>query len=81
MTTKKRQTTEKRKPEPGSRDVNGYAIPRYIVHGGPEVSRAKGLNTNECQYIMDPVTSEEHRKNREAMFARWEEAGAEHVYP
>ena len=77
----KRQTTEKQKPTPGSVDVNGYAIPRYIVHGGPAVAEAKGLNASQCQYIMDPVTSEEHRKNRDAMFARWEKAGAEHVYP
>jgi hypothetical protein len=77
----KREKTESKKPTPGSADVNGYAIPRYIVHGGPEVAEAKGLDTSQCQFIMDPVTSEEHRKNRDAMFARWEEAGAEHVYP
>lgn len=61
--------------------MNGYAIPRYIVHGGPEVAEAKGLDSSQCQYIMEPVTSEEHRKNREAMFARWLNAGARHVYP
>jgi hypothetical protein len=33
-----------------------------------------------CQYIMDPPSSEEHRRNREAMFKRWEAAGAIHVY-
>lgn len=68
-------------PKPGSTDINGYAIPRYIVHGGPEVAKAKGLKSRECQFIMDPVSSEEHRKNREAMFKRWEDAGAVHIYP
>ncbi len=76
-----RSRIEKRKPKPGSVDVNGFVIPRYIVHGGPDVARAKGLDLSQCQYIEDPVTSEEHRRNREAMFARWEQAGAEHIYP
>lgn len=69
------------KYKPGSVDENGYAIPRYNVHGGPEVAEAKGLDENQCQYITDPVRSEVHRKNRDAMFARWVKAGAEHVYP
>lgn len=73
--------TEKDKPRVSSVDVNGFAIPKYIVHGGPEVADAKGLDHSLCQYIQNPVTSEEHRKNREAMFKRWEEAGAEHIYP
>lgn len=77
----KRSRPERQKPKPGSVDVNGFVIPRYIVHGSPEVAKAKGLDPSQCQYIEDPVTSEEHRKNREAMFARWLEAGAEHVYP
>jgi hypothetical protein len=71
----------KQKYQPGSTDINGKAIPRYIIHGGPEVAEAKGIKTSECQFIDSPVTSEEHRKNREAMFERWVAAGAEHVYP
>ena len=77
----KQGKTVKQSWRPGLKDVNGHPIPRYIVHGEPEIARAKGLKTGECQFITDPVTSEEHRKNREAMFKRWEEAGAEHVYP
>lgn len=72
--------TERQKLKPGSVDVNGYAIPKYIVHGGPEVAKAQGLDLSQCQFIMESVTSEGHRKRREAMFARWVEAGAQHVY-
>ena len=66
---------------PGLLDVNGKPIPKYIVHGGPELAALKGLDRSVCQYIMDPPTSDEHRRNREAMFKRWEAAGATHVYP
>jgi RNase adaptor protein for sRNA GlmZ degradation len=65
---------------PGMLDVNGKPIPKYIVHGGPELADIKGLDHSMCQYIMDPPSSEEHRRNREAMFKRWEAAGAIHVY-
>lgn len=67
----------------GSSDpLNGRPIPRYIVHGGPELAKARGLRESQCSLNHDePPTSEEHRKNREAMWARWVEAGAEHVYP
>jgi hypothetical protein len=77
----KRGKTKTQTPKPGSIDINGYVIPRYIVHGGPEIAQAKGLKASECQFIMDPVASEEHRKNRDAMLKRWEDAGAEHIYP
>ena len=67
--------------KPGSVDINGKPIPRYIVHGGPELSDARGLDDRICQYFVDPPTSDAHRKNREAMWERWVRAGAEHVYP
>ena len=60
--------------------MNGYAIPKYIVHGGPELADKMGLDRSICQYIRDPPSSEEHQRNREAMFKRWEAAGAVHVY-
>ncbi len=66
----------------GLRDEkNGKPIPRYIVHGGPELSAALGLASKICQYFNEPPTSDEHRRNLEAMWARWVAAGAEHVYP
>jgi hypothetical protein len=67
--------------KPGDRDVNGYSIPKYIVHGGPEVAKRLGLPGSQCQYFEDQPSSEEHRKRRDAMWERWLEAGAEHVYP
>ncbi len=67
--------------KPGDRDVNGYAIPKYIVHGGPELAAEKGLPSSQCQYFDEEPKSEEHRKNRDAMWERWVKAGAEHVYP
>lgn len=72
---------EKSKKRPGMRDVNGYAIPKYIVHGGPELADSMGLEKSMCQYIMDTPSSKEHQRNREAMFKRWEDAGAVHIYP
>lgn len=62
-------------------EKNGKPIPRYIVHGGPELSVARGLDSNICLYFDEPPTSDEHRKNLEAMWARWVDSGAEHVYP
>lgn len=70
-----------RKKRPGDKDVNGKPIPRYIVHGGPDLARERGLPPSECQYFDEEPNSEEHRKNRDAMWQRWVDAGAEHVYP
>lgn len=69
------------KKKPGDSDVNGYAIPKYIVHGGPELAKRLGLPSSQCQYFNEPPSSEEHRKRRDAMWERWVQAGAEHVYP
>lgn len=69
------------KKKPGDRDVNGYAIPKYIVHGGPELAKKLGLPSSQCQYFTEAPSSEEHRRRRDAMWERWVEAGAEHVYP
>jgi hypothetical protein len=70
-----------RPKKPGDGDVNGYAIPRYIIHGGPELARRKGLPTSECQFFDEAPSSDEHRRKREAMWERWVQAGAEHIYP
>lgn len=67
--------------KPGDLDVNGRPIPWYIVHGGPELAEELGLPTSQCQYFDEPPTSDEHRRNLEAMWERWVEAGAKHVYP
>ncbi|WDL80829.1 hypothetical protein IU367_12030 [Aeromonas bestiarum] len=67
--------------KPGELDVNGYPIPRYIVHGGPELAKLRGLPDSECQFFDELPNSEEHRKNQDAMWARWVNAGAEHIYP
>ncbi|MBF4245723.1 hypothetical protein EA004_11810 [Vibrio anguillarum] len=67
--------------EPGDLDVNGHPIPRYIIHGGPELAKQLNLPASECQFFDEPPHSEEHRKNRKAMWARWIKAGAEHIYP
>lgn len=61
-------------------EKNGKPIPRYIVHGGPALSDARGLDDSICQYFDEPPTSDEHRRNLEAMWARWVAVGAEHVY-
>jgi hypothetical protein len=68
-------------PKPGDADVNGHAIPHYIIHGGTEVADSHGLSYALCQFIDQPTTSVVHERNRQAMFARWEKAGAKHVYP
>lgn len=68
--------------KPGDVDVNGYAIPAYIVHGGPDLARSKGLPLSECQFFgedVEPQTAA-HRRNRDAMWKRWVKAGALHVY-
>jgi hypothetical protein len=70
-----------RSKKPGDKDINGFAIPRYIVHGGPELAKKLGLPSAECQYFVEQPRSEEHRRNRDAMWVRWVQAGAEHVYP
>ena len=61
--------------------MNGRPIPKYIVHGGPELAQSRKLPTSQCQYFYEQPTSEEHRRNRDAMWERWVQAGAEHVYP
>lgn len=76
-----KKTVNKAVWKPYTRDANGKPVPHYIVHGGPELSRARGLPSSECNYFDSPPTSEEHRRNREAMWDRWVAAGAEHVYP
>jgi hypothetical protein len=76
MPRKNRETKK-----PGDTDVNGFAIPKYIVHGGPGVAVEKGLSGSECQYFDEQPKSEEHRRNTETMWERWVHAGAEHVYP
>lgn len=73
----KRSTIKK----PGDKDENGYAIPHYIIHGGPELSEKMGLPSSQCQYFDDQPNSEEHRKNLGKMWKRWEQAGAKHIYP
>jgi hypothetical protein len=70
-----------RRKKPGDRDVNGYAIPKYIVHGGPELAERLGLPGSQCQFFDEQPSSDEHRRRRDAMWERWVEAGAEHVYP
>ena len=70
-----------RSKKPGDKGENGYAIPRYIVHGGPELAERLGLPSAECQFFDEQTRSEEHRLNRDAMWARWVQVGAEHVYP
>lgn len=67
--------------KPGDLDVNGYPIPVYIVHGGPELAKRLSLPSSQCQYFDEPPHSDEHRKNREAMWERWVKAGAKHIYP
>lgn len=67
--------------KPGIVDVNGKPIPRYIVHGGPDLAADKKLPTSQCQFFDEPPRSEDHRRNLDAMWARWVKAGAEHVYP
>jgi hypothetical protein len=65
---------------PGTLDVNGGPIPKYIVHGGPELAHKKGLDRSQCLYFPDQPSSDEHRRNRDEMWERWVKAGAEHIY-
>jgi len=67
--------------KPGDSDVNGYAIPKYIIHGCPELARKLGHPISQCQFFDEQPNSDEHRRNRDAMWERWVKAGAEHVYP
>jgi hypothetical protein len=70
-----------RMKKPGDIDLNGYPIPKYIIHGGPELAKKLKLPSSQCQFFDEPPNSDEHHKNREAMWARWVQAGAQHVYP
>ena len=67
--------------KPGDLDVNGRPIPRHIIHGGPKLAEQRNLPDSKCQFFDEPPDSEEHRMEREAMWARWVKAGAEHIYP
>lgn len=77
---KKPMKREAEKSKPGCKGKNGHPIPHYIVHGDTDLAKANGLDLGLCQFIREPAKSEEHRKNREALFAEWEAAGAQHVY-
>jgi hypothetical protein len=66
--------------KPGGLDEKGRLIPHYIVHGGPELSDAKGYPSSLCQYFDQPMKSAAHHKNTLKMWECWEGHGAQHVY-
>ncbi|MGN5108718.1 hypothetical protein ACTG18_10750 [Aeromonas hydrophila] len=74
-----KKTSQAKKP--GDLDVNGYPIPKYIVHGGPELAEQHDLPNSECQFFNELPNSEDHRKKQNAMWKRWVKAGAIHIYP